>query len=296
MYAGNAMSREHDAGLINALTHSRFEVVPIRGMDEQALYLPGGATVTVTCSPSRGIDNTLRVTAQLAEMGLHVVPHISARLVTGMPHLEAILRRLSDLRVREIFVMGGDVGKPVGTFSGALDLLLALEATGHDLTEIGVAAYPEGHPLLEDATLSQVLRDKQHLATYMVTQITFDPRAIISWLHRMRQEGIELPAYIGMPGVVDVGKLLRVSMRIGVGESIRFLSKRTGLIGGLLGRSSYGPTSLVEALAPYFGDPEYNIRALHLNTFNQVQSTEEWRQRMLRRTTTPDVPRSSGAG
>jgi len=36
-----------------------------------------------------------------------------------------------------------------------------------------------------------------------------------------------------------------------------------------------------ERLAPYAGDEHYDIAGLHLYTFNQVEETEQWRQRML---------------
>ena len=39
----------------------------------------------------------------------------------------------------------------------------------------------------------------------------------------MRARGTTLPIWVGMPGIVDNAKLLRVSMKIGLGESARFL-------------------------------------------------------------------------
>ena len=271
-------------GLAAALAHPRFELVPIRGVDEQAVLLPQGAKVTLTSSPTRGNDNTLQVAERLAKHDLHVVPHISARLIADEAQLRGILRRLADLGLREIFVVGGDARRPVGEFSSALDLLRAMAHLGHDLTEIGVAAYPEGHPLVDQETLRRALRDKQAYATYLVTQICFDPRIIARWLGEIRRQGIHLPAYIGVPGVVDTKRLLRISMRIGVGDSMRFLSKHAGLAATLLRRGGYQPDELIEKLAPYFGAPEYRIQGLHINTFNQVQTTEAWRKRMLGRT------------
>lgn len=266
---------------MQALAHPRFELVPIRGVEEQAGYLPPGATATITCSPTRGNENTLAAAELLVKHDLRVVPHISARLVADLAHLRSILRRVADLGLTEVFVIGGDAKTPAGVYSGALELLRDMAHIGHDLTDIGVAAYPEGHPLIDDATLLQALHDKQCFASYMVTQITFDPDVVAGWLGRVRQEGIELPAYIGLPGVVDTMKLLQISMRIGVGDSLRFLRKRAGLVAGLLGRSGYQPTDFVEGLTPILGDPEYRVRGLHINTFNQVKNTEEWRNRML---------------
>jgi methylenetetrahydrofolate reductase (NADPH) len=239
--------------------------------------------VTVTCSPARGIDNTLRHAEHLAGQGLQVVPHISARLVVDRAHLKEIVRRLHALGLREIFVIGGDVTQPAGPFSSALDLLRALADMGHDLAQIGIAAYPERHPLVDEATLRRALAHKQPFASYMVTQICFDPEAIIRWLAGVRQQGIDLPVHIGVPGVLDSRRLLRIAMKIGVGDSMRFLSKHTSLATRLLRPGRYAPDKLVARLAPYLDDPHYNIGGLHINTFNQVESTETWRQQVLKR-------------
>ncbi len=266
--------------LISVLAHPRFELIPIKGVEEQASYLPAGATVTVTCSPVRGIEHTLLHAEQLALQGFRAVPHISARLVRDTAHLRDILQRLHQLKPREIFVIGGDAKQPAGPFSGALDLLRAMAELGHNLDRIGVAAYPEHHPLIDDETLRRALADKQQFATYMVTQICFDPDAIVAWLADARQRGITLPVYIGLPGVVDTVQLLRISMKIGVSTAARFASKHAGLATRLLRPGHYQPTELVERLAPYFDDPWYNIQGLHLNTFNQAKSTEQWRRQM----------------
>lgn len=272
---------EHREALVAALAQPRFEIIPIGGADEQASRLPRGTTVTVTCSPARGVDHTLQQAERLARLGLLVVPHVSARLVAGRIHLERILRRLADLNLREVFVVGGDARQPAGPFAGAGELLRAMAELGHNLDAIGVAAYPEHHPLLDEAALRRALADKERFATYMVTQICFDAEVIGQWLARTRQQGIALPVYIGLPGVVDRTQLLRIAMKIGVGASARFLSKHAELTTKLLKPGSYGPTELVERLAPYFADPWYNIRGLHINTFNQVESSEQWRQEML---------------
>lgn len=94
---------------LRALASPRFELVPVSGVDEQAGYLPAGATVTVTCSPARGVENTLEVATRLASRGLRLIPHISARQVRDREHLVTILRTLTEAGIRDIFVIGGDV-------------------------------------------------------------------------------------------------------------------------------------------------------------------------------------------
>jgi len=272
-------SREALAG---ALAHPRFELIPLKGVEEQLASLPPGATVTVTSSPTRGVENTLACAERVESHGFRVVPHIAARLVRDEAHLRSIIRRLAALRIREIFVVGGDAREPVGPFSGGLELLRAMAVMGHDLEEIGVPSYPERHPLIDEETLRQALLDKQRYATYTVTQICFDPLRIAGWLADLRERGMVLPAYIGIPGMVDRKKLLGISMKIGVGESMRFLSKNAGLMAALLTPGAYRPDDLVETLAPAMANPAFGIRGLHINTFNQVERTETWRRELLR--------------
>lgn len=271
------MSQQAAMPMAGAWARTRFEVIPIAGVDEQAARLPLGAVVTVTCSPARGMENTLDCAARLAARGYHVVPHLSARLVRDEAHLRAIVQRLGLLDVREVFVIGGDVKEPAGAFTGAPDLLRALARLEHGFTEIGIAAYPERHPFIDEATLQRALLEKQRVATYMVTQICFNAETILRWLDGTRRAGITLPVYIGVPGAIDSARLLRIAMKIGVGDSLRFLSKQGGLAARLLAPGRYRPTTLLDQLAPAAEAPLYNIRGLHVNTFNQIESTDEKR-------------------
>ena len=217
----------------------------------------------------------------MSERGFRVVPHISARLVADRAHLEEIVRRVEDLGVREIFVIGGDAREPTGPFSGAFDLLSAMDGLGHAFEHIGIGGYPEGHPVIPDDALRQALLDKLPFATYIVTQMCFDPDAIVTWVADLRQRGIDLPVYVGLPGVVERKKLLQISLKIGVGDSARFLKKYTNVLARYFKPGGYRPDDLVRWLTPYLGDLAYNIAGFHIYTFNQVESTEKWRQQML---------------
>ncbi len=121
----------------------------------------------------------------------------------------------------------------------------------------------------------------------MVSQICFDPDTILAWIADVRAQGITLPLYVGIPGPMEVRKLLATSLRIGVGASARFLSKQRSLAAKLLSR--YQPDYLVTALAPYVRDPDYEIAGFHVNTFNQVQATTQWLDTMRVRTPDDDV-------
>ena len=263
------------------LSRPRFEILPTKGAEEQADHLPKGAKVAVTCSPTKGIESTLRFSEGLLERGFRVVPHIAARLVADGAHLEKILRWFDEHGVREAYVIGGDAKEPVGPYASALELLCAMSQLEHGVGEVGIGGYPEGHPLIDDEELDRALLYKQPFASYVVTQLCFDADTILGWISAIRHKGIRLPVYVGLPGAVDRKKLLRVSLKVGVGDSVRFLRKQTGLVGMLLKPGGYSPDELVKRLAPYAGDEHYDIVGLHLYTFNQVESTAQWRQRML---------------
>jgi methylenetetrahydrofolate reductase (NADPH) len=228
-----------------------------------------------------GIENTLALAEELAERGFRVVPHLSARLVRGEGHLKEILRRMERASLRDLFVVGGDVGEPVGPFAGGADLLRAMAEQGHGIERIGVPAYPEGHPLVPEEALLRALAEKQPFASYLVTQICFDPDTILDWLAGIRRKDIRLPAYVGVPGVVERRRLLGISLKIGIGASVRYLRKQRGPLGRLMLHGGYSPDHLVRTLAPHVGDPDYSIRGFHINTFNQIEGTEWWRRGML---------------
>lgn len=264
------------------LAHPRYELIPTADVEKQLEYLPVGATVTVTCSPTRGVGPTLDLAEKVAGRGYEVVPHISARLVEGEGHLEEVLGRISGAGILQAFVIGGDVSEPVGLYRGALDLLTAIRERDGAL-ELGASGYPEGHPYMDDETLMGDLLEKQHYVGYITTQLCLDARKILEWTSRVRERGMTLPIRTGLPGILDRKKLLELSFKIGVGESTRFLKKNTSMAARLALPGGYEPTGLVRELAGHLGDPYYNLTGFHIYTFNHLQRTEEWRKRLLQR-------------
>ncbi len=259
------------------------EVFPVDGIEDQLLGLSDGAYIGITCSPGRGLHETLDLVDRLHGHDFHLVPHIAARQVRDSAHLRDIVQRLNGQGVRALFVPGGDIARPVGKYSSSLLLLRELAAMVHQFEHIGVAAYPEGHPAISNETLLEALRSKQELATYMVTQMCFDPAVLLSWLQSMRTLGITLPAWLGLPGVMNRMKLLQTSLRIGVGESARFARKQSSLSGRLLRSANYCPDDLVAGLAPGMEDTDLGIYGFYLFSFNQVKATVAWREDLLRR-------------
>jgi methylenetetrahydrofolate reductase (NADPH) len=268
--------------LAGYLEHPRYEVLPLDGIVERVLeHVPRAVKVTVTASPAKGLDATLTVAEQLSSGGFEVVPHLSARLVRDAAHLEDILARLWASGVREVFVPAGDAREP-GEFHGAADLLHAMGDHRLGFHSVGITGYPESHHLIDDDTTIKAMFEKEPMATYIVSQICFDPETIRTWVARVRGRGTVLPIWIGLPGIVDNAKLLRISMKIGLGESARFLRAHRAWLARLVTRT-FSPQGLIRGLAPLYGDAEANVGGFHFYTFNELERTERWRRQALER-------------
>lgn len=266
------------AGVVAALDHITYELIPLKNVHDQAAHLPAGATVSVTASPARGLEATVELAAAMEARGFRAIPHLSARSVRDRAHLRELLARLADLGIDRAFVVGGDAAEP-GEFLDGLSLLRAMAELGNGPRHVGVPCYPQGHPKIPDDVLLTALRDKAPFAEYMTTQLCFDSRAIGSFIAARRSEGITLGVKIGVAGVAEIPKLLSISARIGVKDSGRFLAKNARFVGQLLTSGGfYRPTGLLEQLAPVLVDPVADVVGLHLYTFNQVESTEAWRR------------------
>lgn len=256
----------------------RFEVLPLRGALEATSQLPPGSTVTVTSSPTKGIAATIDLAVRLRQQGYHAVPHLAARLISDRAHLAELLDTVRTAGITEVFVIGGDSTRAAGEFGDALSLLQAAEDLDARPARVGIAGYPESHALIPDTATAAATDLKAAHADYIVSQICYDAGTIAAWVKSLRARGITLPVYIGAPGAVDTTKLLRISMKIGLGDSMRYLRKQHGVVGRLI--TGYSPEGLFDELDPYLSDPEYGIAGWHLFTFNEVAKTQQWLQNM----------------
>jgi methylenetetrahydrofolate reductase (NADPH) len=183
--------------------------------------------------------------------------------------------------VRELFVPAGDATEP-GEFQGAADLLAAMGEARTHFERIGITGYPESHHLISDEETIRAMFAKAEMATDIISQLCFDPDTIQDWIRNVRERGTHLPIWIGMPGCVDYAKLVRITMKIGMGESTRFLRHNRNLLGRVLTRQ-FKPSGLLRDLTPVVTDPASKVAGFHLYTFNEVGRTERWRRRTIDR-------------
>ncbi|MFA7759308.1 5,10-methylenetetrahydrofolate reductase [Streptomyces sp. NRRL B-2790] len=266
------------------LSRVRYEVLPAKATEEKVLaHVPRDVVVTVTASPVKGLEPTLGLTERLVAHGYRVVPHVPARLLRDDTHLKDVVERLRTVGVDDVFVPAGDAAPPAGPYDGALPVLRRLDELGGPFAHLGITGYPESHPLIHDDITIQAMWDKRAHATYIVSNLCFDPRVLGDWIARIRRRDVTLPVHVGVAGPVQRAKLLSMATKIGVGESTRFLTKHASWFLRFATPGGYVPERLLDRCAEALAAPSARVAGLHVFTFNQIAETERWRRALLDR-------------
>ena len=213
--------------------------------------LPPGTAVYFSAVPTIERHEIVTAAAALRKAGLEPIIHVAARrtrFATDLQDLLAALRGEAD--VKKLLVIGGDVDT-LGPFADALSVIQKGRLREAGIEEIGIGAYPEGHPHIPAARLEAALDEKiaaasaQNLRVHIVSQFSFSPERILDWLRQLRACGITRPVKVGMAGPTSVPALLRYARRCGVAASLRGLA--SGVAGGLVGH--VGPDAIIETLS-----------------------------------------------
>jgi methylenetetrahydrofolate reductase (NADPH) len=212
-----------------------------------------------------------------------VVPHVPARLLRDDAHLKDVVDRLQEAGVDDVFVPAGDADPPAGGYDGALPVLRRLSELGSPFARVGITGYPESHPLIHDDLTIQAMWDKHAHATYIVSNLCFDPRVLGDWVGRIRRRDVTLPVHVGVAGPVQRAKLLAMATKIGVGESTRFLTRHASWFLRFATPGGYSPDRLLARSAEALTTPSAGVAGLHVFTFNQIAETERWRRSLLDR-------------
>jgi methylenetetrahydrofolate reductase (NADPH) len=189
--------------MLRLLAGARYEILPTATAEAKVLeHVPVERPVTITASPTKGLEATLDLAERLCGHGYVVVPHLAARMISGRTELAEICDRLTGKGITRVFVPGGDA-EPTGDYPDAFSMLADLTALGNPFEHVGITGYPETHPTISDDLTVQSMWDKRHHATHIVSNLTFDPKAIKVWVARLRARGVTMPLLLGMPGPVE---------------------------------------------------------------------------------------------
>lgn len=217
--------------------------------------LPRATQVYFSAVPTITPDELVTAAGALRKAELEPVIHIAARRLLAAQDLPELLSRLrGEADVRRLLLIGGDVDA-AGPYPDALALIQKGRLRESGIEEVGIGAYPEGHPRIDAGRLEAALDAKiaaaraHGLGLHIVSQFSFSPERIIAWLKRMRACGISTPIKVGMAGPSSLPALLRYARRCGVNASLRGLA--SGAAAGLMGQIAghVGPDRILAALA-----------------------------------------------
>lgn len=258
----------------------------ITGRDSTAVSgvspaLPSATKVNVTFLGSEAPDQRIATAGALLDAGLSPVPHIAARRLTSHAALEGFLARLQTIGASDtVFVVGGDPAEPEGPFPDSDAVIRSGLLTDFGVRSVGIAGYPEGHPLITDEVLWSLLENKvealasRQLEGTIITQFGFDETPVLRWIEEVRNRGIDLPVRIGVPGPAGVKRLIGYAKRFGVGASAMIVKKYGLSLTNLM--STAGPANLLEALASGLDSERHGVVRLHFYTFGGVEATTDW--------------------
>jgi methylenetetrahydrofolate reductase (NADPH) len=217
--------------------------------------LPKATPVYFSAVPTITPPELVAAAATLRKIGLEPVIHIAARRIATASDLKGLLARLrGEADVKRLLVIGGDVNAQ-GPFPDALAIIQKGRLREVGIEQIGIAAYPEGHPRISAARLEAALDEKlaaaaaHGLRAHIVSQFSFSPERILAWLKQLRACGIAYPVKVGMAGPTSVTALLRYARRCGVTASLRGLM--AGAASSLIGH--VGPERILDALSTAHG-------------------------------------------
>ena len=278
--------RERKSIQLRLIDEMTYELIPLKNVHEQAEFLPQASTISITCSPAKDIEATLELCEKFLSKGHNTIPHFAARMVESEEHVTRIVKRIETLGIETVFIIGGDADQR-GPFNDAPGLLNSFLNKNPTIKTIGIGSYPDGHPSIPPEALSEALIKKQemiyesNLNGYMATQMCFETETISDWLENCRKSGVTLPCHLGVPGVVDMKKLINISLRLGVGISTRYLKKNRKSVFKLLSPRGYNPNKLIAPISSRAD--ELNISGVHCFTFNAIDSTVNWRTKAISR-------------
>ena len=244
-------------------------------------YLPYGTRVYVPFVPGANWQDTVQACERVRAAGMIAVPHLAARSVADTAELDNRLRGLADVSVTELMLVAGDRKRPEGVFRDTLDILDSGRLIEHGMVRIGIAGYPEGHPLVDSALVGAALaRKREYAATtgtemWIVSQFAFEPETVIDWLEVTLAEYGAFPVRVGLAGPARLTTLMAFAARCGIGASASALIRRPGVLRLLNPRLA--PDDMLDALARHrVASPESPLSGIHLFTFGGLPQTSRW--------------------
>lgn len=247
----------------------------IDALRERSESIPTGTSIYVNAVAGAGATARIETATALAALGYRPVPHIAARRMVSAEALHEYVDGLvTSAGVDEVLLIGGDIEEPLGPYDCALDVISSGILEQHGIGRIGIAGYPDGHPLISAPRLSDSFERKlaaaasAGLSTYVVSQFSFQATAIIDWVEKLHQRHPTLDIHAGIPGPAKLKTLLRFAKICGVQSSAKKLlaNREVGL--DLLRGAE--PWEQLEAIGRYKSETGRSVTT-HIFTFGGLK-------------------------
>ena len=229
--------------------------------------------IYITMIPGSEISEVIEASARLKEEGRIPIPHIAARGLNSREQFTEMLESLKDKGVHRILLIGGGVEDQQGPFQEVMDLMKTGELQRVGFGEIGIAGHPEGNPSDPNAENSLLKKTRwaseNGIPTRIVTQWCFDSQKVSHWIENLREQGVDNPIHIGIPGPATLKTLLRYAQVCGVKASSEVLKKQGFNLGKLLFVNK--PDKMIQEIKGH--------QQLHLLPFGGLSKSTEWLQK-----------------
>lgn len=245
-----------------------------------------GTEVFVAFAQGETPERVTETAAKLVEAGYRPTPHVVGRNLTSEGQLRDYLKGLKQAGATRVLVLGGDADKPHGPFTSGLDVLKTGAVADAGFREISLGGYPEEHPKASTEVLDRALQDKlaeaerQGLQARIITQLCFEAPPIVRYAEKVRSWGVKTPIRVGLAGPADPAALMKFALMCGVGNSVKALGTRGGMISKLATRGEPDPI-LAEVGKAAEAHPELGVAGVHLFIFAGVTRAGQWAKRIL---------------
>ncbi|MFT4263214.1 MAG: methylenetetrahydrofolate reductase [NAD(P)H] [Nocardioides sp.] len=239
-------------------------------------YRPTFVSVTRT---GVGEHGTVRVTERIArETSMVPMAHVTCvGLTTG--EIDLLLDQYAAAGVANIMALRGDPAEgpraewspTEGGFTYARELVERIAARGG--FDIGVAAFPEGHPSASsiEADADVLVAKARAGATFAVTQMFFRASDYFGLVERVRDRGVDIPILPGIMPILNLNAIRRQGELIGtsVPEEV---AQRIGSAGDAAAVRAEGIALAAELCEELLAG---GAPGLHFYTLNRSKATLE---------------------
>ncbi len=232
------------------------------------------------------ISEMLDTAKRLKSEGFAIMPHITARTIGNSDELETILKMYrDDAGVDSALLLAGGAKEVYGDFDSSMALLKTGLFDKYGFKNLHFAGHPEGNTDIDKNGMTENVdkalvfkKDYSNLtdaSVALTTQFSFDGNAVINWVRRIGEMGIDLPVYVGVAGPTKLQTLIKFSLACGVGPSMKVLKKRARDISKLL--VPYEPTEVLQQLNDILtSQSNSQIRGIHFFPLGGIKATSKW--------------------